>query len=211
MSKWIMSILLAVVLLFAGWKVYEWIYTYPDEIDITLTGVKYQLGPEGEKAGTEPATVIIKGKAKRTFWTKRSTQGERTFEGEVTIVGEQIPVPKDQRKLTIRFADDGWGSMAYPYYIYENGRAVKPAIYSSHIIFANKDFSKVTLLLATPEQYKLGSDDSSDKTEGGTAWSVEDGYMISAPAANRTEALALSNELMTKFLSRPGSETLTLK
>ncbi|WP_127533127.1 hypothetical protein [Paenibacillus kobensis] len=207
MTKWIGSILLAVILLFSAYKAYEWIYTYPHKIDVTLTGVKYQLGAEGEKAGTEPATVVIKGKVHRNFWNKRSTQGERTFEGEVTIVGEQIPVPEDQRKLEIHFTDDGWGAMTYPLIHHKaNGAVSSITFYQSHSIFANKDFSKVTLSLVTPNGIADGT-----QTNGGSSWSAEDGYMISAPAANRDDALALSNELMIKFLNRPGAETYTLK
>ena len=157
--------------------------TFPRSIDVTLTGVKYQLSAEGAKAGTEPATVVIQGK----LYT--SLKGEHTFKGVVSIVGEQIPVPLDQRKLEIHFASEGWGVMAYPYIHYNQRGAVEGVdIYNSHILFANKHFSQVTLLLSTPQK----------------VWNSDNGYMISAPASTREEALTMSNNLMRKFLALYG-------
>ncbi|WP_018759144.1 hypothetical protein [Paenibacillus terrigena] len=111
------------IVICAAWIVYK---TFPRSIDATLTGIKYQLSAKGAKASTEPVTVVIQGK----LYT--SLKGEHTFKGEVTIVGEQIPVPLDQRKLEIHFAREGWGVMAYPYFHYYQRGAVEGVdIYSS--------------------------------------------------------------------------------
>jgi hypothetical protein len=186
---WIITISLTIIVIGVAWVTYE---KYPRTIDLTLSSVKYQLGTEGAKSGTEPATVAIQGKL------HTSLKGERIFKGVVSIVGEQIPVPQDQRKLEIHFARDGWGAMSYPYFIYdERGAAVKPEIYQSHLIFANKDFSQVTFLIVTPIQ----------KSEGGnrqTVWNAENGFMLSAPATSREEALTLSNKLMRDYLKPYG-------
>ncbi|MCM3630564.1 hypothetical protein M3194_24840 [Paenibacillus glycanilyticus] len=194
MKKWIISFSLIVFIIGAAWVIY---LKYPRTIDLELIGVKYQLGSEGAKSATEPATVVIKGKL------HKSLKGERVFKGYITIVGEVIPVPKDQRKLAIHFSSDGWGVMNYPYGIFdkygEQGSRAKPGIYQSHIIFANKDFRQVTLLLKTPDQqseYENGDSQS--------VWNAENGKMLSAPATTREEALTLSNKLMREFLKLYG-------
>jgi len=165
---------------------------FPRSIDVTLTGVKYELGAAGEKAGTEPATVIIQGK----LYTKLN--GNRTFKGEVNIVGEQIPVPLDQRKLEIPFAKEGWGAISYPYFVYsERGAAVRTEIYQSHLIFANKDFTQVSLLIANHIHNSKGENSQ-------TVWDAENGLMLSAPATTREEALSISNKLMSNYLKTYG-------
>lgn len=93
--------------------------------------------------------------------------------------------------------------MDYPYVIFdkygEQGSRAKAEIYQSHIIFANKDFSQVTLLLKTPDQqseYENGATQS--------VWNAENGKMLLAPASTREEALALSNKLMREYLNPYG-------
>jgi len=142
-----------------------------------VTGIKYRLGAEG--------AFVIRGKL------HTSLTGKRTFKGEVTVVGEQIPVPEDQRKIEILFANDGWGAMMYPYFLFDaRGAVVGSDIYASHSIFASKDFSQATLL--------LNPGNGTERTED---WSTDGGAMISAPASTREEALTLSNQLMRKYLA----------
>lgn len=184
--RWIVSAGLIVIIIGVAWVMYVK-PTLDIGVDMELTGVKYQLGSEGT---TEPAIVVIQGKLHTSF------KGERVFKGVVQVVGEQIPVPQDQRKVEIRFSNDGWGLIAYPYFIFDERGATKDSnIYQSHSIFANKDFSQVTLLLKTPDQ-------QSD-SEGGnpqSVWNSENGLMLSAPASTREEALALSNKLMLEHM-----------
>jgi len=191
MKGWIISFSLIVIIIGVAWMMYV---KHPHTIDLELAGVKYQLGSEGAKSGTEPATVVIQGKL------HTSLKGERVFKGIVQIVGEQIPVPQDQRKVEIHFSKDGWGVIAYPYFIYGERGAIKDTnIFQSHSIFANKDFSQVTLLLRAPDQQSDSEDGNSQ-----TAWNSENGMMLSAPASTREEALALSNKLMREFLQPNG-------
>ncbi|WP_169091773.1 hypothetical protein [Paenibacillus sp. PL91] len=190
MKRRMMMIGLLVIVLCAIFIVYK--KTFPRSIDVTLTGVKYQLGAAGERTGTEPATVIIKGK----LYTKLN--GKRTFKGEVNIVGEQIPVPLDQRKLEIPFSNEGWGAMSYPYFIYgERGAVVRTEIHQSHLIFANRDFTQVSFLIADHVQGQKGENSQ-------TIWNTENGYMLSVPATTREEALAISNKLMRDYLKTYG-------
>ncbi|MWC29979.1 hypothetical protein [Paenibacillus sp. MMS18-CY102] len=188
--KWIMVTGLCIILL-CGIAV--GIYTFPRSIDVTLHGVKYQLGTDGAKAGTESATVVIHGVSRMSIW------GDRTFKGRVTVVGENIPVPEDQRELEIRFMRDGYGPMTYVYWERVNGHTVGK-IYGYHTIFANKDFSEVTLLVLSPVKLANG--------EEGKSWNGDNGFMITAPTSNREDAVALSNKLMHGYLDHPGMKQL---
>lgn len=169
------------------------IYTFPRSIDVTLHGVKYQLGADGAKAGTESATVVIHGVSRMSIW------GDRTFKGRVTVVGENIPVPEDQRDLEIHFMRDGYGPMSYGYVERVNGKTM-PKVYGYHTLFANKDYSEVTLLVMTPVKMANG--------EEGKSWSPDDGFMIAAPASNREDALALSNKRMDDYFDHPSVKPL---
>ncbi|WP_127533126.1 hypothetical protein [Paenibacillus kobensis] len=192
---WIITISSLIVIALAASAIY---YTFPRNVEVRLTGIKYRLGEEGAKAGTEQATVFIKGKSRMTW------KGKRIFRGEVGIVGEDIPVPEDQRRLTIHFDDKGMGAMSYAYFDYDRpGGTAHPRTYRYHTLFANKDYSEITLLLMMP---RGGNTDTSSKW-----WSGEDGFMLSAPANNREEALVVSNQLMRKYLSQPGLERFRLQ
>ncbi|MCM3748573.1 hypothetical protein M3223_14575 [Paenibacillus pasadenensis] len=183
MKKWIISLSLIIVIAGAAWITY---LKYPRTIDVKLSGVKYQAGAEGAKSGTEPSTVVIQGVL------RTSLKGDRVFKGEISIAGEKIPVPLDQRELEIPFSSDGWGSMMYSYYTYnENGATKGILTHHSHLLFANKDFSQVTLLLNTP-------------AKGSQSWNLDNRYLISAPAASGEEGLIISNTLMSKFLRPVG-------
>ncbi|MBD3919892.1 hypothetical protein H8B09_14105 [Paenibacillus sp. PR3] len=190
-KRWIVSFSLIVIIIGVAWIIYV---KYPRTIDLELAGVKYQLGSEGAKLGVEPATVVINGKV------HTSLKGERVFKGLIQIVGEQIPVPQDQRTVEIHFVNNGWGLISYPYFIYDKrGVTIGSDIYQSHSIFANKDFSQVTLLLKTSDQQPDSKDGDPQ-----TVWNSENGMMLSAPASTREEALALSNKLMRGFLKPDG-------
>lgn len=98
----LISLIVAVIAVCAAWVVYK---ILPHSVNVTLTGIKYKLGSDGAKADAEQATVVIRGKLYTTL------MGQRTFKGEINIVGEQIPVPPDQRNLEISFFSEGFGVM----------------------------------------------------------------------------------------------------
>lgn len=152
--------------------------TFPKQYTVNLEGVKYQLGTENNHF-TEPITIRIDGKL------QQSLTGSKTFTGTIDIDDEKIPVPEDQRGLEIKFLDEGGGPMVYGYI--ENGR---PGIYSYGILYTNSNFSKVTITTFQKDEADLSN----------RGWTSENGQMITAPAANRTEALKISNELMQDYL-----------
>jgi len=151
----------------------------PKSYSVTLEGVKYQLGAD-HKAFTSPVTIRIDGEL------KKSLTNVKTFNGIIDVEGENIPVPSDQRKLEIKFQENGAGPIVYSYN--DNG---SPVTYSYGTLYVNTDFSEVTIATSAK--------DAADASKG--SWTAEDGYMITAPAGDREEALKLSNELMKDFLN----------
>jgi hypothetical protein len=142
-------------------------FTFPKQHTKTLQGISYQLGHEEE---FNEVTIFIDGEVRRGFF------GKMTFEGVVDIQGEALPVPKGARNVTIMFNEDGHGDI-----VYAGFTDAKPFTYSYGSIFANKDFTKVTIL----------------------KFPWDDGNMITAPAKSYTEALNISNELMKEYLRNP--------
>jgi len=151
----------------------------PKHYTVNLEGVKYQLGAENNHFA-KPLTILIDGKL------HRSLTGSKTFKGTIDIDEEIIPVPDEQRGLEINFLDNGRGIIVYGYI--ENGR---PGLYSYGVLYTNSNFSEVTI--ATFQE------DETDPTSRG--WTSENGHMITAPAANRTEALKISNVLMRDYFN----------
>ncbi|MBD7969308.1 hypothetical protein [Paenibacillus gallinarum] len=161
---------------------------YPKEVNIDEQGIKYRLGKE-QKGSEQLVAVKIEGKLYKRI------SGERRFEGTIDIEGEEIPVPPDLRKLDILIGNDGWGAITYPYFTSSKKNDVvdRTNIHPYGSLFINSDFSKVTILL---------SDQNGNESDGniGESWNNENGYMITAPASNRVEAIRLSNDLMEQFL-----------
>lgn len=153
--------------------------TFPKHYTVNLEGVKYQLGAENNHF-TKPVTIHIDGKL------HQSLTGSKTFKGTIDIDGERVPVPEDQRALVINFLDNGAGTIVYGYI--ENGR---PGLYSYGVLYTNSNFSEVTITTFQEDETGLFN----------RGWTSENGEMITAPAANRTEALKISNELMEDNLN----------
>lgn len=159
---------------------------YPKEVKINAQGIKYRLGTEHLES-EKLLNVNIEGKL------YKSISGERRFKGTIDIVGEEIPVPLDQRKLDIPLTNDGWGAISYPYFVYRkvDGGTDSTGIYHYGSLVINNDFSKVTILVS--DRNLLNDNES-------VAWSSENGQMITIPASSRLEAISISNEIMEPFL-----------
>ncbi|WP_337100044.1 hypothetical protein [Paenibacillus sp. YIM B09110] len=149
---------------------------YPKEVDLNAQGIKYQLGNQSD-ALEQPVTIHIMGKMYRSF------SGNRTFKGTVDIEGEELPVPENQREIVINFYKGRNGVLAYPY-----NKDAMPYIYMVGQIYINRDFSRAAIAVLDKQQGDQGQ------------WSGENGLMIAVPAANRSDALNISNELMNKYL-----------
>ncbi|WP_028612564.1 hypothetical protein [Paenibacillus harenae] len=151
-------------------------YYVPRDIDFDAQGVKYRLGKENR--GTEELVRIrIQGKLYRSWL------GDQTFNGIVDIEGEELPVPENQRQLTIPLDNNRSGWVVYHYV-----EDAHPKHYSYGMIYTTDDFRKVTI--------SIHEQSGQDESKG---WNGEDGYMLSTPASSREEALRISNELMSEF------------
>ncbi|WP_223067702.1 hypothetical protein [Paenibacillus caui] len=150
-------------------------YTYPRHVSIELKGVKYQLGEENASF-LKPVTVRLEGSVNRSLF------GRATFSGTIDAQ-EDIPFSKENGNVTIKLPEkDG---VIIDYIQIKNGEF---KIYHLGSLLSNRDMSQVTLLLMHDEG-------------GGQSWSGRDGFMISAPAHTRQEALDISNELMKERLT----------
>jgi hypothetical protein len=143
-----------------------------------LDGLAYQLG-EANMSKAKPVVLVIEGRLKRSLF------GNPSFKGEIFVEGEQIPVPWDQREVSIRFDGDGYAPLSY--FTVMDG---SPACYTYGNLFVNRDFSAFTI-----SKFARDTPDSSH-----AGWSSEDGFMVTAPAATRAEAIELSNELMRSIM-----------
>lgn len=179
------GIILALIILAAAVLVFFVLRTGSQTIHTTIDGTSYQLGTEEH---VMQDTVIIDGKVS-TDWL-----GKRTFKGTIILQNNHdIPVPKESRKVTIPFQKNGYGSIVYQFIQKNSDGSVTPEHYDDGAIFANSDFSKVTLI-------RLDHSVSTDGAAHGS-WSAADGLMFAGPAATRDEALKLSNDLMSEYLT----------
>ena len=166
--KKILLALVVVVIVAIVWSV---IYTHPQHINKTFSGVEYHAGVAS--ATVKPVTVQVNGTL------QRSIRGILTFQGIIKLEGNTQTNPDNNRPLTVHFnGPGGMGFMVYGYYT--NGTPVTRA-YGN--IFLNHNFSKLVIL----------------ESKGG--WTAIDGLTIAAPASNRSQALSISNKLMKGWLN----------
>lgn len=168
--------LLVIMVFLTALAVGMWPYL-PREVDVRLEGVKYRLGPDHASVA-ESAIIYIKGSTRQTL------QGHRQFQGTVELKGESFPVPKEQMKNRTFIAHKG-ESFLLAYQWYEDGFKN----FTLGELYTDDDFRHITMTLL-----EQGED-------GQPAWSSGDGWMISAPAKDRTEAIQLANKLMSRVLS----------
>ncbi|MGG0176476.1 hypothetical protein [Gottfriedia acidiceleris] len=169
MKKVIVSCIFLVFLVAIG--VY---YYIPKTVNESIKGVEYQLGSGHDQVNS--VTIKLKGKL------HQSLLGKRKFVGLIDVKGANYLNPNKDRNLEIAFDQNGMGTIEYGYF--KNGQP-KFDIYG--ILFANKDFNKVTI-----EELR--------EDHNGKGWSSKDGWMITGPANSKSEALIISNELMKKIL-----------
>ncbi len=150
------------------------LYAMPKRISLSLTGVEYQLGHG--RTEVHPISLVIRGRL-HGAWT-----GQRTFVGTISIQGAHMPNPDNKHLLVIHFRPDGAGPMIYGYF-----RSGKPVTRAYGTMFASNNFNSFTI-----EEFS-----SHGRITG---WNSRNGFMISAPAKTRVQALRISNLLMKNVL-----------
>ncbi|MEG0772478.1 hypothetical protein [Clostridium sp.] len=125
----------------------------------------------GEETLQEYVSVNLHGKLRR-----------RAFQGKV-FTGSLSVMDKEFSNIKLKFDGNNSGMLDY----FDD----KKQEYSSFgTIYINEDMSKVAICLL----------ESDCNHVGGLEWNSKDGLMISAPVANREQAVILANKLLAKKL-----------
>lgn len=150
------------------------VYIFPRKMNVSLDGVMYRLGAENKEMAN-PITLHMKG------YITTKISGEQRYNGTLDIDGLNIPVEKENRRVIIYFRDQlGWAIYAY------NDKGT-PRNVTLGMMKTNRNFSEYTLSIY--DQIIYGD------TDKGGSWSSKDGLMITAPAANREEAIAITKKV----------------
>lgn len=167
--KVVLVILIFVLAFSATW------YLTPKHYNKTLDGVYYQLGKEGV---IENIKVNLNGKLRYHI------NGTKSFRGVIHITGENVPqIPKDRSELELLYSGGNFASIVSFYRINKDG-TIGGGIYHYGAVYINDDFTEFTIAL-TNDMNKQ--------------WKPTDGFMITAPAKDRKEAIHISQQLMKKF------------
>ncbi|MFF2484631.1 hypothetical protein [Paenibacillus sp. NPDC058071] len=151
-------------------------YLTPKRYNATLDGVYYQLGEEGI---IENVKLHLNGKLRNHI------NGKKSFKGVVDVKGEKVPqIPKDQAELMLHYTGENFGSIVSPFRVNDDSGSIAADMYFYGAAYINDAFSQFSIVL------------TNDKDK---QWTPTDGYMITAPAQNREEAIQISQALMKKF------------
>jgi hypothetical protein len=159
---------------------YIW-YIYPKAIFMNMEGTQYRLGDTSESF-SKPVSIRIDGKLSKRIG------GIHRFQGTINIDDEKLPIPEDDRKLDIKFDENGRGIMIYTGV--EEGRI---RMFSYGDLFISRDLKKISI-----SKYE-NEETNSDQSRRG--WNSGDGMMIAGPAEDRKTALEISKELMRPDLN----------
>lgn len=176
-------------------------YTYPKKVNESFDGTLYQLGKD-HKDVEESIKIKVNGTLKKRLFQ------EDMFIGTLEIDDELWPPqhfhePLDKLEITFGML---WGGGWIHYWDLLD-------LYQYGVLVINDDFSELTILKfqqfdelsqnTTRQQAKVEDVNSIqvDYENFQTPWSSEDGFMISAPALNREEALDISKRLMENELA----------
>lgn len=171
-------ILIVLLILGLGAIVGTLMYSMPKSVSLRLEGLEYRLG-EANRDEVNPIVLVIDGRLKRSLF------GNTTFTGQLYVEGEQLPILKGWREVSLSFIDDKFAFLGY--FTAIDG---VPMHYGYGSLFVNRDFSAFTI-----SKYERETPDASH-----SGWSSEDGKMVTAPASTRAEAIELSNALMRDML-----------
>lgn len=171
-KKRILAILIILVVV-AGAIIF---YMLPRNVSRQLTGVEYQLGTSRNKV--VPVKITLHGKLERTL------NGHLIYHGSFIVTGGTIPNSDNQRAADIHFDSNGQGIIVYGYWT----KTGTPVNHVYGAMFMTDAFKTVTIEAFTP----AGSNNK--------GWNEGDGFMITAPARTRSQALRISNRLMKEIL-----------
>ncbi|WP_133257509.1 hypothetical protein [Paenibacillus montanisoli] len=169
-----------IVLILVGIGIYSIWYLTPKRYTKTIDGVFYQLGKEGV---IEPIKMHLDGKLRTHI------NGKKSFHGAVEFEGKEVPqLPKDRTKLEMYYTGENFSTILSTSRIIDAAGRVAPDFYFYGSIYINDDFTAFTIKVLVNES-----------NDAASPWSESDGYMITAPAKDRDEAMITSKELIKEF------------
>ncbi|RKP57987.1 hypothetical protein D7Z26_00270 [Cohnella endophytica] len=157
------------------------LYTNPKKYSSNINGISYQLGIENRQLAT-PVNVQLNG------YLNRQLNGNKKFVGSFYLKLSDSSEPEINRNIEITFDKVGRGLI-----IFDETSSGIPKLNSYGIVFINNNLSEISIM-----KYKEEKNDLNGIHKG---WSGEDGFMISGPAENRSEAIDIANKLMKKLLN----------
>ena len=138
----------------------------------TFTGIKYQLGSDN-KTYSESVQISFNGAYKESYFGLLSD----IFIGYITIDGVEINKDKE---FNLIFIEDKGVVISHRYFVRAEAAMKK---FSYGRLYIDEEFEEFTIELYTEESNK--------------GFNSFDGFMISAPATNREEALLISKKLVS--------------
>lgn len=163
-----------IILLLISIIVYIAFYTFPRNVHIQLSGIKYRLGHEN-RSYEEKIKLEIHGTLSKIPFL------DDVFEGVIYINNDKIPLEIPNMKL--HFDSRYRANLEYSAY---NSLSNSMERYCYGEIYSNSKLNKIIICLMEPE-IKLAPNKS---------WNSKNGLIISAPVTNRNEALCITKKLL---------------
>ena len=148
------------------------IIPWPREFIKDFNGVKYQLGPDN-KTYSESVKISFNGVFKKCYFGLLDDR----FIGYITIDGTDI---KEDEEFNLSFGEEKEAILAHTYFVKSEKAMLTSSYGRLHI---DEGFEEFTIELYTGEP-------------NNKRFNSFDGFMISAPAENRDEALLISKKLV---------------
>ncbi len=145
------------------------------KIDVELDGIQFRLGTDNIEHEVSVA-LRFDGRYVNSFLG-------HNFEGDIYIDGHKLN-ENIKGKTSIPFNKYNSGPF------YDTGFDYNTVVIG--MIYINDDFSKVAICI----------NESSSEHPDSKYWDSDTGFMVAAPASNREQALAISNEVMESFLQK---------
>ncbi len=149
------------------------IIPWPREFVKDFTGIKYQLGPDN-KTHSESVQISFSGTFKESYFGLLDDR----FVGYITIDGINI---KEDEEFNLSFNEEKNAILSHTYFV-KSERAMLTSSYGRLYIDEGFEEFTIELYFGKPNNKSFNS---------------FDGFMVSAPATNREEALLISKKFVS--------------
>lgn len=171
-EKVINSVVIIVLVIVMAALIIPW----PRDFNVVFYGIKYQLGPDNQNY-SELVSISFNGTYSESYFGLIDDR----FKGYIAIDGVDI---KEDEEFNLSFGEEKTTTISHTYYVKDDiVRRVSP---SYGKLYIDEEFEALTIELYIEEPENKG-------------FNSYNGFMISAPATNRAEALILSKELVPYY------------